>query len=78
MILRIMDILSLIIKRRIIVNRFDPWNEHFFSNLVRDKVTENARIAYMRRDMSDSDDNNERSEDYCVHVQWPVVYTYRG
>lgn len=24
--------------------------------------------------MSDSDDNNERSEDYCVHVQWPVVY----
>ena len=29
-------------------------------------------------EMSDSDDNNERSEDYCVHVQWPVVYTYRG
>lgn len=31
-----------------------------------------------RDEMSDSDDNNERSEDYCVHVQWPVVYTYEG
>lgn len=39
--------LLIIIKRRIIMNRFDPWNEHsfFFFFESRNKVTENARIA---------------------------------